>query len=344
MDLKIYVGMEDEGLPAQQGLGDAVLLPTNMRTWLLDEGASAIDRVAKAVASKRILSAVVRSGPLPSDMPWLAVEFHGRIVVEPALADSLRMLLPGWTGEIIKQFGLVLSPAPNQKLSAEKRRSAEQVVAPLPSWWEVDLADARRNPVDWFGEFGRDDVGGWVTLMSAAEQLPGGRAAVGNFAALGLALNREPDSLFAAHEAKLVQVAAIGLRREQAIAGDFRGLGRPGETFDLSALAGSPADYCVAIRIEAPVDPTVIIGSGTVFEQLGPGSTQNLAIATPWHDTIDAGQIVTTVLPAWCMNQNLSPPSGELVRLTPLAFTGASTDQGAVWADIGRRRGNRASP
>jgi hypothetical protein len=68
---------------------------------------------------------------------------------------------------------------------------------------------------------------------------------------------------------------------------------------------------------------------------------QNLSVAQEWHDTIDPKQILGLVLPAYCLNQNMSPPSGQLLRLTPLAFAGNSGDQNAVWRDIAERRGRR---
>lgn len=335
---KIYVGMKDDSTPAQLGLGDATLMPGQTRTWLLHQGISAIERVGDAVAANRIVSAVVRGGALPPDMPLLAIEFGGRILSEPAYADMLGNRLPGWTSKVVEQFGLVFSPSPHHRLTEEKRRSTEQVFDTSAAWWEIDAEDAAVDPEGWFGALGRDDVGGWVTILAAARARGGGRATVGNLAALGLVFDPIADSLFAARQAGLVHVTAAGLCRDQVEAGDFGGLGRFGEPFDLAPLAHSSARYCVALRIEAPIDPKVIIGSGTVFEQLGPGGAQNLVVAAPWHDTIDAGQIVTTVLPAWCMNQDRSSPSGEALRLTPLTFTGEMADQHALWADIARRR------
>jgi hypothetical protein len=96
--------------------------------------------------------------------------------------------------------------------------------------------------------------------------------------------------------------------------------------------------FLIALEIEAPIDPTVVIGSGVVFEQLQPSTAQNLAVVAPWQATINAGQIIGVVLPAWCINQNLSPPSGQPLRATPLSFVGDKSSQDNIWRDIERRR------
>jgi hypothetical protein len=307
---------------------------------LLHDGVVILPDVADAVRSGRILSAYVSEREMSLEHPWLAAEWLGRIVADPDVAWDLKILLGGWTAEHLKAQGVVVfSPLAESRAGTDKARSSALITLPEPSWWEIDFEDAERDPVGWFGEFGREDVGGWVTLLSAAVRSDQGRGVVGNLAALGLRLSRDADSLWQVRASGAVKVAALGMRREQAEAGEFGAFGSNHPKFDLSPLEASGADYCVAVRIDAPVDPKVIIGSGTVFEQLGPAKAQNLAVANEWHQTIDAGQIVATVLPAWCLNQDLPAPSGQPLRLTPLAFVGPSTDQSAVWEDIGRRRG-----
>jgi hypothetical protein len=345
MKLNVYVSMPEGERPPLGGLGHAILLPTGFRTWQLLDGGRVLTAVADAVASGQVASAYISDRELPADKPWLAAEFHRRVVVDAKIARDLEFLWRDWCGEHIEGVGVVVfSPDGNSAGRPDKVRSRSLVTLPEPSWWEIDPDDVERDPVGWFGEFGREDVGGWVTLLSAAVRKDQQTAMVGNLAALGLKLNRGADSLWQARASGAVHVMALALGRNQAEAGDFQAFGLGGTEFDLSPLQQSGAGYCVAVRIEAPVDPKVIIGSGTVFEQLGPGKAQNLAVANEWHDMIDAGQIVATVLPAWCINHDLPAPSGQPLRLTPLAFAGPADNQGAVWDDIDRRRAAARHP
>lgn len=344
MKLLIYVGMRDGKAPSQAALGGATLMPTGLGTWLLHDDERALPSVGEAISSGKVISAYVGPAEMPSEKPWLAVEWHHRIVADPEVAWQLDALLPGWTGEHAKGAGVVVfSPDVARASRPEKARSPALVTMPEPRWWEIDLIDAEHDPSGWFGEFGHDDVGGWVTLLSAALRGDEGSGTVGNLAALGLKLNRDKESLWAARAAGAIKVTAVGMRREQVETRDLSLLGSEWGNADITRLKRSDASFCIAVRIAAPVDPKVIIGSGTIFEQLGPGQAQNLAVATEWHDTIDAGQIVSMVLPAWCLNRDLAPPSGQPLRLTPLTFVGQSTDQRAVWDDIDRRRSSQGS-
>jgi hypothetical protein len=150
----------------------------------------------------------------------------------------------------------------------------------------------------------------------------------------------EPNSLWSVARTGAISAKAIGLTSE-TFEGDWHEAARfllPRPDFAIHLAEGSRSGFLIAVEIDASVDPKVVIGPGTVFEQLLPNTAQNLAVAGEWHYTIDAGEIVGAVLPAYCLNRHLPPPSGEALRVTPLAFAGDLANQNAVWTDTERRR------
>jgi hypothetical protein len=84
------------------------------------------------------------------------------------------------------------------------------------------------------------------------------------------------------------------------------------------------------------VDPELYVPVGQVFEQESVNGVQTLAAASPGTVVVTPGRLEPFVIPAWCLNAELAPPSGEPVRATPLRARHSVTDsQDTVW---GRRR------
>lgn len=105
------------------------------------------------------------------------------------------------------------------------------------------------------------------------------------------------------------------------------------------------ANYGLLIDVHAVVDPEVLIDTGLVFEQESLNGVQTLAAAAGKVAEVDVGRPFTVMLPAWCLNQNLSPPRGESIRPTPFYLPlPADTSQEAVWLTLERSRdSSRAS-
>lgn len=339
-DILIYVHGTPEAILGLD-LGAVHEYDHNKRVWLLQHGASMLQPVASAISTQSLTSAYVGTEPLPADKSWLACEWYGKIVANPQLAEELQATLAGWRAEPLPQMDVVVfSPSPASKIEEARLQYRDKLSSEEATFIEVPLEAIQDSLAGWFDDYASEKVGGWVTLLSGAARIDDSRIRLGNLSALGLRRDESPDSLWAVQRSGAVNVTAMGLSKAHLAehwteGGRFK-LSR--EQFDLSALEGVDAEYYVAIQIEAPIDPKVVIGPGAVFEQLSPWETQNLAIASEWHETIDAGQIVGVVLPAWCLNKNLSPPSGQPLRLTPLSFIGNSQSQQAVWSDIARRR------
>lgn len=276
----------------------------------------------------------------------MAYEWAGRLVIDRPIAEPLRDLLHEWTTTYLDGHDLVIfEPPASQKQTmtvnaAEYRDTLEDTE---PRFFEVSREAILTDPRAWFGEYSEDGYGGWTTLISAIPSESTKTLVLGNLAALGLKRDKDPDSAWAVQRSGGIRLHAVGLNQSQFETGEWHvnagfQLGR--SDFRLIQDIDKPrSSYLIALQIEAPVDPTVIIGSGVIFEQVQPWAAQNLAVAQPWQTTIDAGQILGLVMPAWCINQHLSAPSGQQLRATPLTFVGNQANQRAVWEDIAQRRG-----
>jgi len=339
--IRVFVTLpEPQMRPADVGLGDAQLVEANYRTWELAAGLNSIVQVFDLVSCRRLLSAYVSTGPMIEEKPWIAREWRGKVVTDLQLVDEMRRRFRDWIPNVVAEHGLaIFEPSHTALRESVRRKYLDHLNDEAPHFIASDLEDVRANPQDWFGEYAGLGGAGWVTLVSAAMVNGGsGRILLGNLAAFGLHKNDGPGSLWSAFKSGIVAVKAIGFSRGQDDWHEHAGFRLPRAKFMLDVFESSKARYAVAVEINAAVDPKVIIGSGTVFEQLSPGNAQNLSVAHEWHDTIDVDQVLGEVLPAHCLNQNMSPPSGQPVRLTPLTFAGSSSDQQAVWRDIAERR------
>jgi hypothetical protein len=339
--MRVFVTLPEPGMrPADVGLGDARLVETNYSTWELAAGLDSLAEVFDLVSRRRLTSAYVSTDAMPRDKPWVAREWQGKVVTDLRLADEIRRRFVDWVSNLLVEHRLVIFEPPYaEPRKATRTDYRDHLDDQAPLFVEADLDDVRANPKEWFGEYAGPGAAGWVTLLSAA-MVNGGsrRILLGNLAALGLRKNDGAGSLWTAVRSGFVSAKAIGFSRGQEDWHEMAGFRLPRAKFTFDVFESSNAGYAVAVEIGATVDPKVIIGSGTVFEQFSPDHVQNLSVAQEWHDTIDADQILGVVLPAYCLNQNMSPPSGQLLQLTPLAFAGNSGDQHAVWRDIAERR------
>jgi hypothetical protein len=105
----------------------------------------------------------------------------------------------------------------------------------------------------------------------------------------------------------------------------------------MRALDDRPENFRLLVYVEAPLDdPEIVIPTGAVFEQAGFTGIQTLAAAAPARVVVDPGAFAPVVLPSWCLNRNLSGPSGDPVRPTILRYMGQGS-QDQVWADLKSR-------
>jgi hypothetical protein len=212
-----------------------------------------------------------------------------------------------------------------------------------PTTARAQLQEVRDAPERWFGELAEPHVGGASVLLALA------------------ARNRESSSIV------LRNPAALGMKLDRAEARLSTALANHGVTIDLRAvtwgsgvvdewlrsnLAASDDTFAAEVRHAASVsnfgvlavlrpgvvDPAIEIPAGTVLEQPTPFDAQHLAVARGTSVTIGMDQVVPVALPAWCLNDDLPPPGGETLHLTPLRapFAEGAT-QGAVWEALDDR-------
>jgi hypothetical protein len=307
--------------------------------WRLEFGWNDLPRLGELLISQKIRSAYASDKPLPKDRLWMASEWGGSLVADRSVATALRDFLGGWATTVWDGDDLVIFTPVTQDQAVKYHAMLEN---PEPRFIIASREKVLKNPQVWFGEYSDDRYGGWTTLISAARPDREGFLTLGNLAALGLKRDENPSSAWAVQRSGAIRLHAVGLERSQLemdrwhTNGGFK-IKRDNFRFvdDVSRIR---SNYLIALQIEAPIDPTVIIGSGVVFEQVQPLTSQNLAVVEPWETTIDAGQILGLLMPAWCINHHLHAPSGQPLRATPLSFVGDRSSQQAVWADIARRQ------
>jgi hypothetical protein len=108
----------------------------------------------------------------------------------------------------------------------------------------------------------------------------------------------------------------------------------------VEGVLGDVGHYAVTLALDADVDPEVIIPAGSIFEQAAP-TAQHQALATTVRAsvTVSPGRTTSVGIRAWCLNQNLVTPTGELVRPTPLVLASQPSDQHALWRALDERLG-----
>jgi hypothetical protein len=155
-----------------------------------------------------------------------------------------------------------------------------------------------------------------------------------NPAALDLDWVDDPRSASALRSAGQLTVTAAGLSHDSSDVG--AGFSDPDEARRLWAHR-TPSSFYVLLEASAPVDPELFVPLGQVFEQGVANGVQTLATTRPGSVVVTPGRLGRLLLPAWCLNQNLAAPTGELVRPTPLRTRYPSgTSQSDVWTDRAR--------
>lgn len=93
--------------------------------------------------------------------------------------------------------------------------------------------------------------------------------------------------------------------------------------------------FAVAMELSAPlVDPPVWIPVGQVFQQTSVNGVQTLAVSQATNVVVQPGSIVAVVTSAWCLNNALASPSGQLMQSTPFRVRNdPRTSQADVWVD-----------
>ena len=274
--------------------------------------------------------------PEPADNNvWLAFEFFGRAVTGRDV-DTAALHNEGWTPEPRQDYVVWTPPSLAQ---VSRAQFARELFGRRPYTVTVD-ANCDLDDASLFGDLVSPRRGGSSALMALSSASPNAESVLlRNPAALELDIIVSRDSLCHLAERGAIRVASVGTGSRTSVSHldldefadpdaarrHWRDHGRPGHAFWL------------IIQIEAVVHPPVGIPPGHIFEQLSVNGVQTLAVATRQAHVVNPGRPLTTVVPAWCLNQELNPPSGQRLRVTPLRARYADgQSQSQVWADRAR--------
>ena len=289
----------------------------------------------------------------------MLTEWRGRLAVHSSIAHQLdprywtepsnyelvdlRVFMPS-TGEPGQVMTSSLagpgSPRPVWvETVAEYRASLE---TEQPTLITAPIQQVMTRMRDWFGPLADIRVGGAIAILAMSGVTASARTQVvlRNPAALGMRLVTNRTALATHCRAGRIVVRAWGISRDDPtrlvkIVGRTRRQSRS-LTAGLAAMkSASSARYGVLTELLATeVDTKVLIDAGLVFEQETLNDVQNLAIAAGSEVTVklDADRPVTRAQPAWCLNRQLAPPTGQAIRPTSLCVPlTAGMNQGTVW-------------
>ena len=286
--------------------------------------------LAEAFSTGQVWSAVLL-GELPSaDRRWITVEWRGKLLVERTLRE---LVPPGdWVdaGEyhdlVILQPGASDPQGPQPPQTVETAAEFRDVIYGPPVIVDVSVREVLGDLSGWFGDLADERIGGAFALltMSGASSQPTVR--LRNPAALGLRFDDNPESLGAHRRAGRIRATGFGHSRHAlGSAADVARRFQPGSGYrriqeELDRRPLVAAAYVVVLELSATVDPVVLIPQGAVFEQEGLTGAQTLAAAENRTSEVDVSAFVPVVLSAWCLDSNLSAPTGQPVRPTPFVF------------------------
>ena len=185
-----------------------------------------------------------------------------------------------------------------------------------------------------FGDFVPSRLGGSAALLMLSGARSSGSVELRNPVALRLdLLDSEEHSLAAHRAAGTVLCRAVGLTASAQP--NWSGFEDP-HGMQAAWLSIRPSHgYAVAMELSAPlVDPPVWIPVGQVFQQTSVNGVQTLAVSQATNVVVQPGSTVAVVTSAWCLNDALASPSGQLMQSTPFRVRNdPRTSQADVWVD-----------
>jgi len=283
---------------------------------------------------------------------WLVTEWAGCLVADRALLAELGDELEHWrVDQEVERHGLVvLRPLPISTTVIVRRVEGpdayrESIRSAQPIVCRVSIEDLLEDEARWFGELASRRGGGSMALIAlSAEGRTSGWITLRNPVAMGLRILDEPDLLGVRVQNGELRIhgwgATRGDRFDKTFA-EWREACRGMSELHLrrAVEAAAVGQFLILLAVEASLDPEVRIPTGTVVEQTSLSGAQTLAVARTLRLSVAAGPVTPIVLPAWCLNRELRPPSGEEVRPTRLVLEAAEgADQESVWEAVRSRR------
>ena len=330
------------------GLREQISTLGDFEVWRSDlDSAALLAELPPLLRARRVQSAAFLDFLPASDKRWVAVEWAQKVVVSLALEPVLSIALQGWERQVFAAMHLAIYTPPKPEARAEFR-GALASGEPLSVPYQVpESLAAAASDESWFGELAVPGNGGVVALLTISGARGSGRIGLRSPAALNLEVSEDLRGTARLVRAGALRIHAVGLSRADPVpasfvercAADTPGAEGLRERFEaaLRDVDGRAESYRLLLHVHAPLaDPALVIPAGAVFEQSGFNGVQTLAAASAVGATVDAGAFVPLALPAWCLNKNLAPPSGQPVLPTVLRYKGQGTQE-QVWKDLADR-------
>jgi hypothetical protein len=305
-----------------------------------------ISLVADALRDHQILGAALAKRPLSVSDLWLAYEWRDSLVVEREI-ESEWLEEAGWIEDRgyrhprVRVYRLAdESPEPTTTRRHVEAVSQyrESLTSARPTVIDLDLSVDRSRDHELFGDLAYPWVGGAVALLMLSGATPAaGRVQLRNPAALELDHIDDERILSRQQQLNVINVRAIGLSASGDISQRLDAFANPEGVARAWSSRGGTQSFFVVMEVEALVDPELLIPVGQIFEQASVNDTQTLATASNTIVVVTPGRLRPLVLPAWCLNAHLKPPSGEPLNPTPLRVRHTeSQSQSDIWHDRAR--------
>lgn len=279
----------------------------------------------------------IRSVALLTELPdadhlWIAFEWWHKLVVSDGYEGRMNEQSEKWrlVGRR-RDLQLVIfepldftadeSPLEPSRPEGDPDEFRSQVQTVKPAFAVVNTASVPDLRL-WYGDLAEPSIGGANVLftISSSDRTPTS-VTLRNPAALGMN--------FRADQSSLGHLVASGKVTAAINATTWDNVER---------VLGSAGDYVVVLSLGADVDPEVVIPAGSIFEQLAPtAGHQALATTVRVSVTVSPGRTTLVGIRAWCLNQNLSAPTGQFVRPTPLVLASQPADQSELWRSLTAR-------
>lgn len=194
---------------------------------------------------------------------------------------------------------------------------------------EQSLASLTALVNDLHHRLGHEVIGALVLPEPSAEKSFGWPTAVRNTAGE----HATPETV-----AKLFQVVTDQTALVNAVlSGTARvriRLGGPGQSSD-RVKSKTPHEIDLEVQNQTDHPATFTIPKGQVFENAEPHTeVQNLVISEDATVVVPAHATQTARLPAFCLNRQLSTPTGQPANVTPLRVRFAFSDQNSLWQGV----------
>lgn len=351
-EMRLYCSTERDKAPPPLRRAERVIQSAGYDVWLIDLPVlEFIEKVRLLLVERRIVSACVIDRPPPAGKEGLFFEWHGKLLVGLDLTERILPAMDRWRRtQIYEDLSVaIFEPTDFHKSDFEPRDFQTPEFAERATQYRKLLEASESGQVvlsresirtsealeQLFGQYADPKIGGAIALLSlsGAAASDGQEFVLKSPAALDLDVDLSPESLVAKPARDALELRCLGCSHISELE-RADGFITPIDEWSLmcsDTLEESPASYFVALELDASVDPTIAIKRGMVFEQKTLVGVQTLAVAKDIRTIVDSGEVKPLILPAYCLNSNLSAPHGSPMRPTPFVYRRADGSQQDVW-------------